>query len=255
MTDAGARPFSGRVAIVTGGAASVGRAIVQVLSQRGATVVIADRDAASAARLREEVSAEGGQALAVGTDVTNPASVERMVSTVLTEFAQIDFLVNNAGILGPIKLLWETTDADVTQVFDLNVRAVFACTRLVARHMMERRAGAIVTIASVAGKDGPKGMSVYASSKAAVIAFTKSWAKDLVDYGVRVNCVSPSLVGATGMQREMPDWFRTDSVSRIPMGRPARAEEVANVVAFLLSDEASFVTAACYDVSGGRASY
>ena len=93
------------------------------------------------------------------------------------------------------------------------------------------------------------------SSKAAVIGFTKSWAKELAPHGVRVNCISPSLIQSTGMQGEMPDWFTKDSVSRIPMGRAASAAEVANVVAFLLSDEASFVIGACYDVSGGRASY
>jgi len=98
-------------------------------------------------------------------------------------------------------------------------------------------------------------MSIYASSKAAVIGFTKSWGKELAPYGIRVNCISPSLIGATGMQSEMPAWFGTDSISRIPMGRPAHAAEVANVAAFLLSDEASFVTCACYDVSGGRASF
>jgi 3-oxoacyl-[acyl-carrier protein] reductase len=121
--------------------------------------------------------------------------------------------------------------------------------------MIERRSGAIVTLASVAGKDGPKNMSIYASSKAAVIGFTKSWAKELAPYGVRVNCVSPAIVEATGMKGEMPSWFTQDSIGRIPMGRAARAEEVANVIYFLLCDEASFVTGACYDVSGGRAVY
>ncbi len=246
----GAAQFAGRVALVTGGAASVGRAIVEDLARRGASVVIADRDAPGAHRLAGEVGARGGQALATETDVLDGASLERMLAAALARFGKVDFLVNNAGMLGPIKPLWETTDAEVDRVFDLNVRAVFACTRLVARHMMERRSGSIVTLASVAGKDGPKGLSIYASSKAAVIAFTKSWAKDLVGHGIRVNCVSPALVEASGMQREMPDWFTSDSV-----GRSASAAEVAHVIAFLLSDEASFVTAACYDVSGGRAVY
>lgn len=241
-----------RVALVTGGAASIGRAIVEDLASRGARVVIADRDGPAARKLASEL---GSGALAVQADVLDSASVSAMVQAALERFGAIDFLVNNAGMLGPIKPLWETTDEEVDRVLALNVRAVFTCTRLVARHMMERKRGSIVTLASIAGKDGPRGMSIYAASKAAVIAFTKSWAKDLVTHGVRVNCVAPSLVGSTGMQGEMPDWFSSDSVSRIPMGRPATMAEVANVIAFLLSDEAAFVTAACYDVSGGRAVY
>ena len=163
--------------------------------------------------------------------------------------------MNSAALIGPIKPLWETDDREVAAVYNVNVGAVFTCTRTVVRHMMTRRRGAVVTIASVAGKDGPKDLSIYASSKAAVIGFTKSWAKELAPHGIRVNCVSPSLIEATGMKSQMPASFTEDSVSRIPMGRPAQAEEVANVVRFLLSDDASFVTAACYDVSGGRASY
>jgi 2-dehydro-3-deoxy-L-rhamnonate dehydrogenase (NAD+) len=245
----------GRVAIVTGGAAGLGRAIVEMLAQRGAAVVIADRDLVGAKRLEQDVAGNGGTAMAVETDVTQATSLEQMSSSAISRFGYVDLLVNNAGMLGPIHPLWETTDEEVDRVYALNVKSVFACTRLVARHMMHRRRGAIVTIASVAGKDGPRGMSIYASSKAAVIGFTKSWAKELAPHGVRVNCVSPALIEATGMRAEMPDWFSTDSMGRIPMGRLARAQEVAHVVAFLLSDEASFVTGACYDVSGGRASY
>jgi 2-dehydro-3-deoxy-L-rhamnonate dehydrogenase (NAD+) len=244
-----------RVAIVTGAGSGVGRAVAHRIAQGGGAVVVADRDFEAAQAVRAEIAAAGGSALATRTDVTNEASLQEMVASTLKEYGQIDWLVNNAGMLGPIKPFWETTDEEIQRVYDLNVRCVFACTRLVAKHMVERKTGAIVTIASVAGKDGPKGMSIYASSKAAVIGYTKSWAKDLAPYGVRANCVSPSLVSGTGMRDEMPDWFKTDSIARIPLGRAADVSEVANVVYFLLTPEAGFVTGACYDVSGGRASY
>jgi NAD(P)-dependent dehydrogenase (short-subunit alcohol dehydrogenase family) len=247
--------FTGRVVVVTGGAASLGRGICENVAARVATVVIADLDGTSARRVESEITASGGRALALEIDITQPPAVDRMVSTVIERYGRIDGLVNNAGIVGPVTPLWETTDDVVERVFDVNVRAAFSCTRAVVRHMMNRHGGSIVTISSVAAKDGPKNHSVYSSSKAAVICFTKSWAKELASYGVRVNCVSPSLIDNTGMQSELSESFIRDSVSRIPMGRPARVDEVANVVSFLLSDEASFVTATCYDVSGGRATY
>jgi NAD(P)-dependent dehydrogenase (short-subunit alcohol dehydrogenase family) len=244
-----------RVAIVTGGGAGVGLAICTRLARDGVSIVIADRDLAAAQAAVPGLEALGVQALAIGTHVSSDPSLEEMVAGTIERFGRIDYLVNNAGVLGPIKPLWELTSDEVRMVYELNVKSVFSCTRLVVRHMLERKSGSIVSLASVAGKDGPKNMSIYASSKAAVIGFTKSWAKELAPHGIRVNCVSPSLIDSTGMQNQMPSWFVEDSISRIPMGRAASVDEVANVINFLLSDQAAFVTGACYDVSGGRAVY
>lgn len=244
-----------RVAIVTGAGAGIGRAIALKLVRQGGTVVIADRDLSAAQRVQAEITSSGGQALALQADVTEAAALQFLVDTTIERFGRIDYLVNNAGTLGPIKLMWDTTDAEVDRVFAINVRAIFALTRLVVPHMMKQHSGSIVSLASVAGKDGPQELSIYAASKAAVIGVTKSWAKEFIPHGIRVNCVSPALVEATGMRNEMPDYISTDAAKKIPMKRLVRVDEVANVVSFLLSDEASFVTGACYDISGGRSNY
>lgn len=244
-----------RIAIVTGAGASIGRAIALKLARQGVTVVIADRDFKAAQSVQTEITSNAGHALAVQADVTEAVALQHLVDTTVKQYGRIDYLVNNAGTLGPIKPMWEITDAEVDRVFAINVRAIFALTRLVVPHMMKQGSGSIVSLASVAGKDGPQELSIYAASKAAVIGVTKSWAKEFIPHGIRVNCVSPALVEATGMRNEMPDYISTDAAKKIPMKRLVRVDEVANVVSFLLSDEASFVTGACYDISGGRSNY
>ncbi|MDP8927160.1 MAG: SDR family oxidoreductase, partial [Actinomycetota bacterium] len=196
----------------------------------------------------------GGEAVAVVADITDADEVGAMVERALDAFGQLDILVNNAGMTGRDAPLWETTDEEWERVLRLNLTGTFYCCRAVVPHMRERRSGAIVNVASVAGKEGNPNMVPYSASKAGVICLTKALARAVVDDGVRVNCVAPAVIETPLLDQLQPEAIEYMK-SKVPMGRMGRPEEVAAVVHFLASDDASFVTGQCYDISGGRATY
>jgi 2-dehydro-3-deoxy-L-rhamnonate dehydrogenase (NAD+) len=243
--------LAGRTAIVTGAATGIGQAIAIRLAKAGATVAVVDLNLAGA---QESAAALPNGAFAVQADVADAASVGKAVDTVLQQTGQIDILVNNAGIAGPAAYIWDQTDADWQRNIAINLTGVFNFCRAVIPHMRKRSYGRIVNVASIAGKEGNPRMTPYSATKAGVIGLTKSLGKEVATEGICVNAVSPAVVQTQILDQLTPEQvaYMTD---RIPMRRTARPEEIAYVVHFLSSSECSFVTAQCYDASGGRATY
>jgi 2-dehydro-3-deoxy-L-rhamnonate dehydrogenase (NAD+) len=243
-----------KVAIITGGARGIGFAIADRLSRAGARVVVADIDGQSAVAAVERLCEGGAEAVETVADVTKPEEVGAMVERAIDAFGKLDVLVNNAGITGRDTSLSEITDEDWERVLKLNLTATFYCCRAAIPRMREQHSGAVVNVASISGKEGNPNMIPYSVSKAGVICLTKALAKEVIHDGVRVNCVAPAVIETPLLDQLGPEAIEY-MTTRIPMGRMGRAEEVAAVVHFLASDDASFVTGQCYDVSGGRATY
>jgi 2-dehydro-3-deoxy-L-rhamnonate dehydrogenase (NAD+) len=251
MTETAAFSLAGRTAIVTGGATGIGEAIAIRLAHAGATLAVADLNLPGAQKV---AAALGNGSFAVAVDVADAASVERAVQQVLERTGQIDILVNNAGIAGPAKFIWEQTDEDWQRNIAINLTGVFHFCRAVVPHMRKQQYGRIVNIASIAGKEGNPRMVPYSATKAAVIGLTKSLGKEVATDGICVNAVSPAVVHTQILDQLTPEQV-SYMTERIPMRRTGKPEEIANVVHFLSSKECSFVTAQCYDASGGRATY
>jgi 2-dehydro-3-deoxy-L-rhamnonate dehydrogenase (NAD+) len=243
--------LAGRTAMVTGAATGIGEAIAIRLAQAGATVAVIDLNLSGAQKVAASLP---NGSFAVEADVASAASVGRAVDQVMQKTGQIDILVNNAGIAGPAAFIWEQTDEDWQRNIAINLTGVFNFCRAVVPHMRRRSYGRIVNIASIAGKEGNPRMIPYSATKAGVIGLTKSLGKELATDGICVNAVTPAVVQTQILDQLTPEQiaYMTD---RIPMRRTGKPEEIAYVVHFLASSECSFVTAQCYDASGGRATY
>ncbi|HUG65749.1 MAG TPA: SDR family oxidoreductase [Gaiellaceae bacterium] len=238
-----AERFSGRVALVTGGSSGIGAAVAHRLRDEGARVASFDLDG----------KAPDG-VLGLTGDVSRPGDVDAAVAHVKHELGPIDILVCSAGVPGASISTVDLTDDEWRRVMAINADGVFYCNRAVVPSMVERGHGRIVNVASIAGKEGNPMAAAYSASKAAVIAMTKAFGKDLARSGVIVNCVAPAVIETAmldGITEEHIDYM----VERIPMGRMGEPEEVAALICWLASDECSFSTGATYDISGGRAVY
>jgi len=257
--------LNGQVAIITGAGSGIGQAIARRLSQEGAAVVTADLNRDAAAKLIEELKGSGRQGIAVEMNVTVKKDAERTVKQCLENFGQVDILVNNAGA-GSLGLIVNQKEEDWERPIQVNLKGTFLCSQAAAREMIPRKKGRIVNISSVSGKTGEEFIGPYCASKFGVIGLTQALAKELARYSINVNAVCPGYIW-TPMWTEMAKWFqenfpslegkspqeifenRVKSVT--PLRRPQTPEDIANLVAFLVSDQAQNITGQAINVDGG----
>jgi len=239
-----------RVSIVTGGGMGLGKAIGLALAKKGSDVAICDINLESARNVSEEIASMGRKAIALRVDVSKSSEVKMMVDRVLEEFGRIDILINNAGIC-QVSSIEELTEEDWDRVMAVNLKSVFLCSKAVMGIMKKQRSGRIVNMGSLAGKVGGVITAAnYSVSKAGVICFTKALAKELAPFGITVNAVAPGVI-ETQMTREISKGNWDTYLKTIPLGWIGAPEDVANAVAFLVSDEARYITGEILDVNGG----
>jgi 3-oxoacyl-[acyl-carrier protein] reductase len=243
-----ASSFDGKVALVTGASRGIGRAIALELARRGATVVGAARER-NASAVADDITAAGGKAEAATADMTDTASLEALVAGVVSRHGRIDILVSNAGITRD-QLMLRMKRADWDDVLATNLTAAFTLCQAALKPMIKQRGGRIVAISSVVGQSGNAGQANYAASKAGLIGFCKSLAKEVASRNVTVNVVAPGLID-TDMTRTLTADMQKDWSAQIPLGRPGTPADVAAAVCFLASDEASYITGQVLAVNGG----
>jgi NAD(P)-dependent dehydrogenase (short-subunit alcohol dehydrogenase family) len=245
--------LKGRRAVVTGGAQGFGRAIAERFLESGASVSLWDMDGELTAATAGQLSSKG-QVRAVAVDVSKLAAVEAATAETTQAFGGIDILVANAGITGPNFKTWEYPPEEFARVVEVDLLGVFYCCRAIVPLMRAQKYGRIVTISSVAGKEGNPNASAYSAAKAAVIALTKSLGKELATENIAVNCITPAAAKTRifdQMSQSHLDWM----LSKIPRGRFLNIDELASLATWLVSEENSFSTGAVFDISGGRSTY
>jgi 3-oxoacyl-[acyl-carrier protein] reductase len=241
--------FKGQGAIITGGGSGIGEAVARRLAREGAQVMIWDLSAEAIARMSDDPNIQGRV-----IDVTSSSSVNDAMAEDASTLGGLDILVCSAGITGPNSPTWDYSDEDWRAVMALNLDGLFYCNRAAAPLLREKGYGRIVNMASVAGKEGNPGAPAYSTSKAGVIALTKSLGKEMADTQVTVNAVAPAAVHTAIFDQMDPDFIKYME-SKIPMGRFGTVDEIASMVCWLASPEASFTTACVFDQTGGRATY
>lgn len=238
-----------KTAIVTGAARGIGKSIATLLAKNKLNIVVSDILYEDAQKTAKELESFDIKALAIKTDVSNAGDVDKLIKTTLEEFGSVEYLINNAGITRD-NLSIRMSEEEWDQVIDINLKGTFLCSQYAAKAMMKKRFGRIVNISSVSGILGTAGQANYASSKAGIIALTKSMARELGGRNITVNAIAPGFI-LTEMTEKLPDKVKEDYLTQIPLKRAGTADDIAEVVNFLISPSASYITGTVINVNGG----